>query len=335
MNEDRWFEIQQELLLQMANTSLGRDLLCIPKDFPTIHKIAKNFIRNSRVNKDGSISHLTDFRVGAKWGNVIRYRWDDFMKAAYWFYANSWYSLNTHFPVIVSGSKRYTTSTFYPDPDAETTTCDGYAARVNVGGGNGQAWADLRGGAGTDTADSSTNTLLTKLIADTTENQWLQLYRGHTGFDTSSINTDVISSAVLSLQKSANDSQSGIGGSNNLVASSPASNTGLATSDYGNISGTTSWGAVNYADIAAAGSYTDMTLNATGLSNINKTGVTNIGHRQSNDMNNSAPSWSSLVVDEWYVEYAEAEATNEDPKLVVEHAAAPAGGGLVKLASNL
>ena len=36
LNEDKWFFINQPLLLWLANTDYGRDLLCIPKQYNEI-----------------------------------------------------------------------------------------------------------------------------------------------------------------------------------------------------------------------------------------------------------------------------------------------------------
>ena len=46
--EDIWFEDQQFILLQLANTDYGKDLLCIPREYKNIFKIGKNHILHNR-----------------------------------------------------------------------------------------------------------------------------------------------------------------------------------------------------------------------------------------------------------------------------------------------
>src|SRR3989338_2002925 len=85
VNEDLWFQDQQALLLQLANTDYGKDLLCIPKGYNNIFKFGKNHIFYSPRMENGVLKYDWDFRVGAKWANVIRCRWEEFQGAALFF----------------------------------------------------------------------------------------------------------------------------------------------------------------------------------------------------------------------------------------------------------
>lgn len=91
IKEDLWFKQQQRMLLWMANTDYGRDLLCIKKKFPKIIEIGKNHITClSNIKKVNGLYHIqktTAFKVGAKWANVIRYRWPEFQQYAQVYYA--------------------------------------------------------------------------------------------------------------------------------------------------------------------------------------------------------------------------------------------------------
>ena len=90
VNENQWFKDQKGILLQLANTDYGRDLLCIPKSYGKIFKIGKNHIFHSPRMENGVLKYDWDFRVGAKWANVIRYRWEEILGALMWQDASLW-----------------------------------------------------------------------------------------------------------------------------------------------------------------------------------------------------------------------------------------------------
>lgn len=217
-------------------------------------------------------------------------------------------------PVILN-----TTSTFYPDPDPESTSVDGYEANSNAD------WATAHDAAtGNDGSDSLT-------IADTrSQNDGVEyvIRRGFTLFDTSAItDTDTIDSATYSLYVTTktdgdNDAQAYI----TVITTSPASNTALTTADYDQV-GTTEQNAsgarLDITNITTS-AYNDIALNATGLGNISKTGVTKFGTREGHDLENSAVAGSANSTIRWST--AEATSTTQDPKLVVVHSAAAVTG---------
>lgn len=122
LNENMWFKFNQKLLLGIANTKAGRDLLCIPQEYPQIVLIKKNCV-HALVKNDGTTATLiADFRIGAKFANVIRYRWDAFnAMARYYVNADLFASPLTRYAMSVHAA----TLTAYPDPNVETTTVDG------------------------------------------------------------------------------------------------------------------------------------------------------------------------------------------------------------------
>lgn len=215
-----------------------------------------------------------------------------------------------------------TTSTFYPDPDPESTSVDGRVARENAAAAN-ETWTQIREGVG-NTANSSNAVLndlaLIKTDSDTTDS-WQQMGRAVFGFDTSAIpDTDVISSATFSIKgsgKTDNFSQSVA-----IDRNPPATATNLVSGDY-DIAG---WAGVEqasnritFASWSTTG-YNDFSLNATGLGNISKTGVTWLGTRASGDFDNSPPTWSSNLTASVTGHSADRADTDQDPKLVVVHA---------------
>ena len=102
-----------------------------------------------------------------------------------------------------------------------------------------------------------------------------------------------------------------------IVASTPASNTNFVTEDYDQF-GTTAF--ITYWNItnAVVDSYAEFTLNASGLSNISKTGVSRFGTRSKNDIINVEPSGSSVTA--YRVYKANHTGTTKDPLLTVTYA---------------
>src|SRR3989344_8135932 len=118
------------------------------------------------------------------------------------------------------------TSTFYPDPDAETNTVDGYTVR-----GGTLTWSDIHDGVGTGSGDVDATAAIAQLSASATADRWAFMRRGVFGFYTESIpDGDTISSATFSLRGfSISDqfSQSVV-----IDRNPPATATALANGDY-------------------------------------------------------------------------------------------------------
>lgn len=230
----------------------------------------------------------------------------------------SFFSASTTYPVYTD-----TVSTFFPDPDIEVTSVDGFARRVGVAC---DTFANLRGGTGTSARDAEL----------TDENSFIDsrtcvspnfdgMMRGFFLFDTSSIpDTDVISAATFSM-KGASTLSNQFSQTTDLVLSSPASNTALAGADFeGTVNNTVLQSDTQITTGTHSTTvYNDYPLNATGLTNISQTGITKLGLRQSGDRTNTAPTWSAAIASTGSI-MAETAGTGSDPKLVVTHAAVAA-----------
>jgi hypothetical protein len=229
-------------------------------------------------------------------------------------------------PIRLNQEIFLTTSTFYPDPNPETTSVDGYVIRNNLAGCVG--FSTLRGDNGND-AQSDLTAFASFLGNDYGEPDcgspnWNGMSRSIFLFDSSAIpDTDTISSATFSAWGDLSENM--YSQTADLVQSTVASNTNLVNSDFqGTVNDTTlqsdtqiglgSWNAAGYNDYA---------LNATGIGNVSKTSVTKLGIRLSADRTNSAPSWASGR-SSVYGATAEYTGTGRDPKLVVVHAASSA-----------
>lgn len=177
---------------------------------------------------------------------------------------------------------------FYPDANPETSTVDGLIYNDSVGGAT---WALRRSsGTGAGKDDSSASSLAA--YTDAAPQLWRSVYL----FDSSSIaDGETVDSGTFSVYTTApSDTNSN---SLCLTQSNPASNTALATTDFGltrdSLNGGTE-GATRVTFASMSGTaYRSMTLTATGLGWVSKTGITKFGLTNSGDMDNSAPSGSN------------------------------------------
>ncbi len=226
-----------------------------------------------------------------------------------------------------------TTTTVYPDPDPETTTCDGMAWEET----STTSWSTMRSAAG-DSGYANVGTAGLRLFAIWTDGaNYRQNGRSFVLFDTSSIpDSDTIDSAVLSIYVVDKTDPASKAPDSQIYTATPASNTNIVAADYAQ-TGTTALcdTAVTYASMTAL-AYSDWTFNSTGLGNISKTGVSKFSNKNANyDNANSAPGVTSA---DYYARSngAEATGTTSDPKLVVTHSASASGpANLKSLDTNL
>ncbi len=208
--------------------------------------------------------------------------------------------------------------TVYPDANPESTSVDG---RVWIGAQN-AVWGTVRGTAGNNAGDADTAQFFIYADATTTSNQFGTIGRGIFLFDTSSIGAgNNIDSATFSLygtSKSNSLSFSDAHASIALVSSNPATNTALVAADFNlaNFGSTRFATDFSYASFSTTG-YNDMTLNASGISNISKTGVSKFGTMFACDLDNTAPNWVSGAASQINCNYAD-NGTNK-PKIVINY----------------
>lgn len=197
--------------------------------------------------------------------------------------------------------------TFNPNASPESTSVDGYAARVTT-----EIWATIRAGAGT-TADDLGVSLFCQYSTGTAPN-WGSFYRTFTLFDTSSLpDNAVIDSAIQSFY-TVTDGNFAV--SLRIVTTTPASNTAIVAADYSQTD-TVAQATDRTTASMAINQYNDWTLNATGLGNISKTGITKFGLRVVGDADNVEPTPGDGQTSNMR-EHQTAEDTNK-PKLVVTY----------------
>jgi len=328
LNELVWFKRYQHLLVKLANTDWGRDLLLIDKHPYPVVAIGKNYVRFHLGVWDDQDHWMSDFRVGAKWGNVIRYRWLEVKKAIdrmiLLSVLESWhpiYDRNGKLLLPVGGG---THTTYYPDADVESTTVDGSVTNNPPS----TSFATLRNASsGTLAEPSAAAPYMARLSATTTTNEYSIIVRGFFLFNTIDIPTeDTIVSATFDLVYT--ERGDGLSASIAMVdvVGSLASNTNLETGDYNKLGTTRQAADLTYAGLTAnSATYNSFTLNSVGLGNISKTGITEFGTRIDLDLDDMSVSeaqalWSSEV--QSYLAAAMADntvLTDKAPRLVVTH----------------
>lgn len=214
-----------------------------------------------------------------------------------------------------------TVSTFYPDASPETTSVDGRTGRNE--GATGVAWTTLRDGAGTESAAAAA-TWWANLVSGAASPNWRIMSRALALFYTASIpDGDIIDATTFEFVSTVKADNFAL--SLAMVLSTPATNTTIVAGDFTQLGTVRQAADITFASVTSdSATYNVMTLNATGRSNISKTGVTKLGFRTHADLDNLEPTWVAST--EGIVEIASAEealAGDKRPKLVITHTTPP------------
>jgi hypothetical protein len=182
----------------------------------------------------------------------------------------------------------FDTLTVYPDKYGGGTAVDGelYSGI--------SSWANVRGASSTATYSGSvTNSpQWYSYVGSTFNGSAYSIYRAVTNFDTDALTAEAtISGAVYSIMGSTDSDTND--GKICIVAFTGNASTLVAT-DYNDF-GTTDFATRLDIGSYSLTSYNDFTLNASGISNISKTGISKFGVRDSNDVDNSTPSSYTLI----------------------------------------
>lgn len=327
LKDDLWFESHQELLLRITNTPQGRDLLCIDRDFDGIEivRFGKNYITGFLGLNGENVKLISDFRIGAKWANIIRYRWRDFVVLAREHYSDK---VNSQTEILLDGQYRMaaTTSTFYPSPSPGSPV-DG-AAYVFL---DNSTWSVLVNHVGTGALwDSSAGSAQCYAQSAANSGYYSQLRRPIFGFDLSVLAGEIVESGTFSRYHTAK--QTTLGGSAHansaqlVFSANPASNTSLTATDYSTV-GTTSFGKTPIQNSITLGAYTNVILNSSGIDYLNTKvgGIGFLGCKLGFDhVNDETPMnpYSGALNQGTSAHYADETGTTKDPKLVIVHSPA-------------
>lgn len=217
-----------------------------------------------------------------------------------------------------------TVTTVYPDPNPETTTFDGAnSGYSNTWSGVHDATSTPAGSSSTPDSDASIWPFYSRYR---TAANYYTIGRGMFLFDTSTIGTDTIDSATLGLYGLiVRDNHTNTSRDTGIVQANPASNTAWADADWdliGDAVSNPTEGATRIAlSSLSASAYNIYTLNATGESWIDKTGVTKLGTRISWDLENTSPTPANSSGSGMQVASADTSGTTTDPKFAVTHSA--------------
>lgn len=222
-----------------------------------------------------------------------------------------------HFQLAPQLSFGFSTLTTY-SVDSTVSPCDGQMSYNSTG----LTFGSIRTATGT-AANASAGSPITALSADTTgqTDKYVQLARGIINFNTSALTSGAtITNVVFSgwfIQKT-----NALGSPDfHIAGATPATTDDVVTGDYLQVQ-TTSFGNVTYANVDASNTaYTDITLNASGLAAINKTGVTSFSRQLSWDILNSTTglTWGADLDSRFAMRDADFGPATHSPKLVVTY----------------
>lgn len=265
-------------------------------------------------NGDGTLT--TDFRTHKKYAKRLYYVLYPLWQMAHW------WDVCVANPLAPALNLGFDTLTAFPDADPETTTVDGMVNR----GEQDETFAAIRAGAGTGGGSAETSSWLGLIQFSATTNQFKYIDRSIFLFYTAVLTgAATISAATLSIagkETSGNINNCSTIPDLDVYTSNPASNTNLVAADYSAFGSTSQTGGavVTYTGWNA-NAYNAFVFNATGLSNIAKTGVSKFGVRNANfDVANVAPSpWINDYAFRIEAAYADETGSANDPKLVVTY----------------
>ncbi len=327
--DDLWFPTEQPTLLHLLNGETARDvrqLLRIDLNIPTSTPIVK-ISKNAVTARIGEFQWVSDFRIGAKWGNVIRTFWDEYKEYADYIEAKFWkeqrYREWQRGLVAVGGGQ----DTFFPNADPETDTVDGWAR--NQGDAT---WASIRGAATGSAISDDSGALFVRIACSgdvSGTDDWDDFVRAFILFNTGdTIDGNIVDAASQGF--TLNSVTDNFTAAIRLVTSSPATDTAVVTADYDQL------GTVAQAtDLALSGlntddsTYNDFTLNSTGLGNIStSTGdpITRFGYVLDHDADDAEPTAVNNEISTCNnINTAETAGTGQDERLVVTHSGPPIG----------
>jgi hypothetical protein len=155
-----------------------------------------------------------------------------------------------------------------------------------------QTFSSIIAGAGTGVNTlGASGTVLTRLTASSTTNQYASLTRSILVFDTSALSTnDIVTNASIVI--AATTGSTGLGDNTvQVVSASPANPASIVAADYSNI-GSTSFGSVS--TLAISTSAVSLVLNASGIAALNLGGTSSLGLKLGWDQAASfTGTWSS------------------------------------------
>lgn len=320
--DKQWFKNHQRTLLWLCNTpvisAVFRRILCINGERSSVgkRKIARILPNEITWATGKKNEYQSEYRTHDKYAKRLYYAFKPL-----WYAIHYWDILVAN-PVKPAWNLGFDSLTAYPAAGSNSPV-DGRVFRSVTA----ETFSTIRAGAGTGASDTDSDDRMAQLASHaSTSNNYYVLVRSIFCFDSSSLTASAnISNDVFSLY--GNDKTNGNGSTTaDVVAATPAATNTLATSDYAQL-GTTVFASKAYVDWSTAG-YNDFTLDANGINNTNKTGVSKFGFRLGWDTLNSFDgSWVGSAETRFGGKFADQTGTSNDPKLVVTYTLGSNVGG--------
>jgi hypothetical protein len=310
-----WFKSHQSSLLSWLNGSwlkrkLSRHALRIEATEP-ITEIAPSHY----VVKLDETQRRASFYTHPKHAKRLYYS-----LIAYWWFLHflDWAVLDRFVPQYSFGLATLTST---PGLGAGSMTGDGYIGRIVTAGSVYSTIIDAA--AGTTLAMDGTLGALVRIIAHaTTSDRYTEIRRSGFTFKTDNLGAySTVTAVNLRLDSRASyqlNTFPTVNSDVEIVGFAPAIVNNFAVEDYSTF-GATSFSTMSYADYTASEGHKTFTLNAAGIANVNKTGITGVGARLGSDLSGTGITWEaggSLAVG---VRWADGSGTVADPKLDVTY----------------
>jgi len=316
MNDIQFFKKYQKQLVWFINTKIGRWFFKVEEEIQNICAVypqALTFDMHYERQKNGTWKKVekTCYSTNNLYAYLLNYRLRYLHKITLLIPSLARPELSPFLvPVML------TVDTYYPAA-GENSPVDGSVRRYYS---SQDTFSNMRSGNGTH-FDNSGVYLNAFLVSGSTSDKFNNFYRAITLFDTSDIGTDDIDSASLSVYGGFKYNELG-SVDLHVCQSNPPSTSTLAASDFeGMVGYNTSFGSIAYADYSTTG-YNDISLNASGIANISKTGISKFGLKFSWDINNSfTGTWGAGKMSGYQMLSADDTSGTKDPKLTVTHSA--------------
>lgn len=299
------FEKHQKLILWFANTWVGRRVLYIQG--------GRSDVGKNRITR--ILPNAIFWREGKKYKAEFRTH-DKFAKRLFYTFKPVWFLFHIWDTLLANNFQPNWNFGFDVYPDVFSNTGgDGSIPLTN------NTWAtvhDAVDGASCNNAATSDKMFQCAFITPT-----YYFYRGFFPFDTSGLNDIAsISATVFSV---VNNDRHNTSETVDVVQSTQGSNTNLVLGDFDQLGTTVGGNKVLSTFSNDDTTYDGITLNATGISWVSKTGFTKLAVRAHNDtINNPATTWEDLAC-----YFADQAGTTKDPKLVVTYTVPAVGSMLV------
>ena len=205
------------------------------------------------------------------------------------------------------------TLTVYPNPGVTT---DGPVLRSATEAD----WSVLIAGAGTAAWPDTDADRVIQMAGGATTNKFTLNGKSIFLFDASALTSSaIISAAVMSIYGDTKADILAATPNVDIYTSTPASDTTLVAADYSQVGSTSQTGSpITYANWTAS-AYNDFTFDATGRSNISKTGISKFAARNANyDVTGTPPAWAEGT-SRLNGYFSDAIGTTNDPKLVITY----------------